>query len=322
MADIRLDCSFMNHPKRRKLQRRGGADAVLAFIDLLLWVAQDMARSVNGDLSGMDAEDIAIAGQWLADPTEFLSMLIEVKLVDGVPGAYSVHNWSKRQAWLAGAAQRSEKARKAAEERWGNRCSEHATSNATGDARSNAEFETSNAPDPTRPDPTKPNLFAPPQAPVPPVEDKKKKPAQGGVTPADVVALWQERHKGQLRGGGDDKLKAKIRKRIANGYTLEDFRKAIDGMHLSPFHLGENDKGTKHLKLELIVRDQEHMDMFMGYVDDPPMNPQKRRAKEERDREYAEMLQGCADSPMEPPPRPCGPDEWPYGPPTKQESFL
>lgn len=47
--------------------------------------------------------------------------------------------------------------------------------------------------------------------------------------------------------------------RMREGYTLADLCKAIDGYHVSPFHRGENESGTKYLDLALIVRDGTHV---------------------------------------------------------------
>jgi len=56
--DIRLSISFYRHIKRRKLEARLGPCGVFSFIDLLLYVGENKP---DGILSGMDAEDIALA---------------------------------------------------------------------------------------------------------------------------------------------------------------------------------------------------------------------------------------------------------------------
>lgn len=53
-----------------------------------------------------------------------------------------------------------------------------------------------------------------------------------------------------------------IKARIADGYTVADICQAIDGIHLTPFNLGENDKGQKYLDLALVVRDASHLQRY------------------------------------------------------------
>lgn len=55
----------------------------------------------------------------------------------------------------------------------------------------------------------------------------------------------------------------KIAARLREGYTVEQLRQAIDGMHKSPFHQGENDRQTKYLSLELCLRDASKVEQFL-----------------------------------------------------------
>ncbi len=54
-----------------------------------------------------------------------------------------------------------------------------------------------------------------------------------------------------------------VRQRYADGYSASDLIQAIDGNHLSPFHCGENDRGTKYHRLGLIL----HPDKIDGFID-------------------------------------------------------
>jgi hypothetical protein len=55
----------------------------------------------------------------------------------------------------------------------------------------------------------------------------------------------------------------KIKARLAEGYSVDDLKLAIDGCHRSPFHMGENDNGRKYNTLELIVRDGSKVQSFI-----------------------------------------------------------
>ncbi len=50
-----------------------------------------------------------------------------------------------------------------------------------------------------------------------------------------------------------------VKARLADGHSPADLCQAIDGYHRSPFHCGENDRGTRYLDLALIVRDGSHV---------------------------------------------------------------
>ncbi len=117
--DIRLQVSFRDHPKRTKLERRLGPAGPLAFIDLLLAVAQSKP---DGSLRGWSDEDIAIAARWNGKPEEFVSTLAELRFLDRhEDGSYTVHDWTEHNGYAAGAQERSERARAAARARWDRR---------------------------------------------------------------------------------------------------------------------------------------------------------------------------------------------------------
>lgn len=128
-TDIRLNVSWLSHPKRKKLQRRLGPQGCLAFLDLLLEVAQNKP---NGEMSGWSVEDIAIAGQWTGNENEFIEALLEIKLIDSNNGTYSIHDWDQHNPYAAKAEWRKDRARKGAAARWGEfKTHENASSNAS-----------------------------------------------------------------------------------------------------------------------------------------------------------------------------------------------
>ncbi len=54
-----------------------------------------------------------------------------------------------------------------------------------------------------------------------------------------------------------------VKGRLEDGYTVAELVEAIDGMHKSPFHCGQNKQGTKYLSLELCMRNPEHVESFI-----------------------------------------------------------
>jgi hypothetical protein len=108
VTDIRVQTNWRHHPKRKKLQKRLGADGVLALMDLWLWIGDTRP---TGDLSGMDAEDIAIAADWTGDAAAFVFALVELGLLDQLEGGgFVVHDWEAHNPWAFGAERRSEAA--------------------------------------------------------------------------------------------------------------------------------------------------------------------------------------------------------------------
>lgn len=55
-----------------------------------------------------------------------------------------------------------------------------------------------------------------------------------------------------------------IAARLAEGYTSEQLKAAINGCARTPHNMGQNDRGTKFNDIELICRSPEHVDRFMS----------------------------------------------------------
>ena len=134
-SDIRLSTGFFHHPKTVKLKRRMGPAGLVALLQLWTWAAQNKP---DGNLSGMDEEDVAIAAGWDEDACLFVQALFAAKFLDGQSGAYVLHGWQEHQAYAAAEPARIEKARKAAQARWARR-------DASGNAPSMPEHASGNA---------------------------------------------------------------------------------------------------------------------------------------------------------------------------------
>ena len=114
-ADIRLYESFLNHRKRRKLEKRLGPQGVVSLIDLWLNVAVSRPKGVLEDMS---EQDIALDAQWPGDPKEFCQALIEIGFLHCEDGIYFCHEWGDHQPYAYYSKERSQQAREAAETRW------------------------------------------------------------------------------------------------------------------------------------------------------------------------------------------------------------
>lgn len=106
--DARISVGLPSHPKTKKLIRRVGEAGAWRLVCLFLWVAQ--SRS-DGDLAGMTGEDIELAVDWQGEEGAFIQALLEVGFIDGLDGAYQIHDWHEHNPWAAGSGARSEKAK-------------------------------------------------------------------------------------------------------------------------------------------------------------------------------------------------------------------
>lgn len=113
--DVRIGTCYPDHPKRKKLEKRLGAEAVVSHIDLLCYVARIIPRGV---LEDMNVEDIALAAKWKGKPEEFVDTLVELRLLDKNSETYSIHDWLDWNQFAASAPIRSKIAKANIKKRW------------------------------------------------------------------------------------------------------------------------------------------------------------------------------------------------------------
>ncbi|SVC42381.1 uncharacterized protein METZ01_LOCUS295235 [marine metagenome] len=99
---------------------------------------------------------------------------------------------------------------------------------------------------------------------------KEQRLKAAGVPESSIVIIyeyWLE----VLRPGRtrvptlDAKRRLKVASAIAD-YGIEDCKRAIDGCAASDFHMGRNKANKRYDDLELIFRDQDHVERFLGYT--------------------------------------------------------
>lgn len=94
-----------------------------------------------------------------------------------------------------------------------------------------------------------------------------------------VVAHWRLYHP-QGRPGARERRK--IGDRLKEGYGVAELREAIDGCHKTPHNLGANERDTKYLALELIMRNSDQVARFIENNREPP------RPRDEKERRVLE----------------------------------
>jgi len=153
-TDIRLDVTFPDHPKTIALVAILGEKAVRPL--LRLWT-RAAGTHIKGDLTGLSDRQIELMAAWPGRSQVFVAALLQVRFLEGEPGARHLHDWMQRQTYAANSDYRTEKARRAAAAKWDKiRSTERdATSTAQSNAPSNAPApapspaHSSNNPSPT-----------------------------------------------------------------------------------------------------------------------------------------------------------------------------
>jgi hypothetical protein len=116
VADARVKVTLPDHPKTKKLIRKCGQAGAWNLIRLFLFAA---ANRPDGDLSGMDADDLEIAADWQGEPGAFVVALVDVRFLSGAEGQYVIHDWAEHNPWASGSGARAEKSR------WAALCKQH-----------------------------------------------------------------------------------------------------------------------------------------------------------------------------------------------------
>lgn len=114
--------------------------------------------------------------------------------------------------------------------------------------------------------PTPPSPPPQPAAGAPPAEPAVVVAPKVDPLDAPIAAVFE--HWRSVMGKGKRaaltaKRAGKIRGRLREGYTAPELCRAVDGCKRSPHHQGQNDGGTVYDDIELICRDQQHVDMFV-----------------------------------------------------------
>jgi len=122
--------------------------------------------------------------------------------------------------------------------------------------------------------------------------EKKVKKKDICVESTEVFEHWIMRMgKGKAAKLTKGRLKA-IKDRIAEGYTVDDLKRAVDGCAKSKHHMGQNSQGTVYDDLTLICRSGEKVEHFMSNVAKVvPITQQGARhdTQSERDKDFWQL---------------------------------
>ena len=277
MTWMRLDSTVRTHPKIGRLARGLGVSRVQAIghiVSLWTWVLEFAS---DGDLTAFDDADLAEAGCWEGDPGTFVSTLRSTLLVDFDPdsGTSRVHGWWERASQLKD-AQRKRDSRLSrprpsvsAKSPASVRSDEDGRRRTDEDGRTKTDGSIGGSEDRTSSPPP-----APPEGGAPVRESREQLELTGDVADGrgvkaaatraliDRVVEHYRSHHPQARPG--ERERKLIRARLAEGYSVEQLGRAIDGNTASPWHRGENDKSRAYQTLELVMRSSDKVNQFLG----------------------------------------------------------
>lgn len=106
-TDFRLSVGFWQHPKTKKTARRLGLEGIRSLQVLWAWVA---VNRPDGNLSGMDWEDVELAADWQGEERKFFDTSLGM-WIDESPDGYALHDWQEHNPWASEADTRSDAAR-------------------------------------------------------------------------------------------------------------------------------------------------------------------------------------------------------------------
>ncbi len=96
---------------------------------------------------------------------------------------------------------------------------------------------------------------------------KNGKPAKVYAADVKTVIAHYVGYHPKAKPGDDEKKK--IRARLKDGYSAADLCRAIDGIHKSAFHQGENQGNKRYDTLELVVRKSSQVAKFIEIAEKP-----------------------------------------------------
>ncbi len=115
ITDVRLRTNFFTDIRTRRLIKACGDAGVIAFQKMWIYAAEHFPT--DGQLKGLSSNEVE--EEIGVQDSSLLAVLEDIGYIKKtVEGWIKIVDWQTDQSWAAGALERREKARKAAEKRW------------------------------------------------------------------------------------------------------------------------------------------------------------------------------------------------------------
>lgn len=253
MAWLKLEDTFYDHPKIRKLARQLAINRAQAAGHLALLWSWALRHAADGDLSEIDIEDIEDAAQWQGEYKSFVDACQICGLIDKIGDQIAIHNWISRGGSFAEnkRKQRNRDKRKACD---------------------------GTVPGPSRDcDGTVPEMSRPRVDKSRVDHNRSVNPAAvaadqstGGLTKPtkverirdDIQEVWQHyrgHHPSAAKQLKSNRKEYQLIRSRLEDFGTDELKAAIDGYHQSAFHSGDNKDGKRYQGLTLIMRDVTHV---------------------------------------------------------------
>lgn len=266
------------HRHRKVLQLEaalGCSELEARGIVLTVW-SWTIESEPDGDLDGWTDDALARVWGWRGDAAGFIAALVSVGLLDREDGALRVHDWMEHaEGWKDADRKRKERQKKRRAPRpenvqdasgtvqglSGKRPPERRGEERRSEERRGEEIKTPPLPPASGAPPAAPAERAPETLTLVPLEPTRDSSAADSVRA--VFAHYRTRHPRSFpTPKSTSKEWSAIAARMREGFSVEDLCAAIDGCHMTPHNLGENDRGEKYLGLELIMRNGSQVTRF------------------------------------------------------------
>jgi len=247
---FRLETTLPDHPKLIKLARITGISQMEALGQIVTLFSRVSDCSPDGDISSYDQDDIEIMARWDGERGSFFRALIDVKFIDIEGEFMGIHGWMER-AERHKAALRKRKQREKGKE--ANVTGQSLDSHGTGRDNGVTVTEDVTGRDETRRDETK-------NKPMSSQGRTRRSYSEDVNKVLDHYKLYHPKGPGSRPG---DKEKKAIIARLKEGFPVEELTEAIDGMHKTPHNLGQNERNTQYLDLELCMRNSANVNRFI-----------------------------------------------------------
>ena len=274
---IEMHDSARDHPKIIKAARDLGIPEVQMLghmCSLWLWT---LRMAPDGDLGSFDSEDIEIGAKWDGKPGEFIQACESRGLVDNGEYGYKIHDWMD----FAGSLKSAIRSKKHRERKRTEQSQEDTSPSRDGDKLEHDSTVISRRPTDRPTD----------QTDRPDRPDHKVRTRTVPNRSDEILSVFEHYRTHHPRAHPKPKSTMKewkrIRDRLGEGSTVADLCKAIDGMHKTPWNLGERENGesgTKFLQLELCMRSSGHVHRFMENADMKKIDPSEEAAMESKQR--------------------------------------
>lgn len=259
---FRVNADVVDHPKTLALRAELQEPLADAYVTRLWSWAHRYAPT--GRINGAHTAQLETVLGWRGPAQALVGALEKTGWLERDLDSFQVHDWHDHQGVYVEKANRDADLKRKQRRQNGARTARAARSNGA---------QTPPAQDKTRQDKTNNTKQE---------ELHVEQEARPGVV-AEVFAHWVQ-ETGRFKTALDDKRRGVV-VRALKLFDAETLMMAISGYLKSPHHTGQNERHTKYLDLELMLRDAKHIEAGLEFFGDPPRAKDWRETQDHQNQE-------------------------------------